>query len=114
MGAKQETFAGLTGIGDLVVTCTSMHSRNRRAGILIGEGIEPKEAVKQVGMVEGYLATHSAYRLSQKYGVEMPITAECYQVLFHGKDPKLAITDLMERPKRSEAETTWLDFHRQD
>ncbi len=114
MGAKQETFAGLTGIGDLVVTCTSMHSRNRRAGILIGEGIEPKEAVRQVGMVEGDLATHSAYRLSEKYGVEMPITAECYQVLFHGKDPKLAITDLMERPKRSEAETTWLDFHRQD
>ena len=114
MGAKQETFAGLTGIGDLVVTCTSMHSRNRRAGILIGQGVAPKKAVEEVGMVEGYLATHSAYRLAQRYGVDMPITTECYEVLYHGKDPKDAIIDLMERPKRSEAETTWLDFHRQD
>ncbi len=109
MGAQQETFAGLSGIGDLIVTCTSMHSRNRRAGILMGQGVPTKEAVGRLSTVEGYHATYSARLLSEKYHVVMPITEECYQVLFNDKDPKKALTDLMVRPKCSETEHTWLD-----
>ena len=76
MGAKQETFAGLAGVGDLIVTATSMHSRNNRCGMLIGQGVKPSEAVKQVGMVvEGVNALPAAMRLIEKYHVEMPITA---------------------------------------
>ena len=109
MGAKSETFAGLSGIGDLIVTCTSMHSRNRRAGIFIGEGLTAKEAIAQVGMtVEGYTATLCAWRLSQQYGVDMPIIRETYKVLYEDKDPKDAIKDLMNRPKRHESEVIWL------
>lgn len=66
MGAKPETFGGLSGIGDLIVTCCSMHSRNRRAGILIGQGISPEEAVERVGTVEGYTCTRNAYELAKK------------------------------------------------
>lgn len=109
MGARAETFAGLTGIGDLVVTCTSMHSRNRRAGILIGEGVHPADAVKLIGMVEGYHATHTAYGLAQKYGVQMPITEQCYQVLFENKDTSQAVLELMDRPKCKEMEPIWLN-----
>lgn len=109
MGAKVETFAGLTGVGDLIVTCTSMHSRNRRAGIYIGQGIPADEAIQRVGMtVEGCLACKSAYALANKYQVEMPIVQELYQVLYEGKDIKTAITDLMERPKRHETEENWV------
>ncbi len=109
MGAKSETFAGLSGIGDLIVTCTSMHSRNHRAGILIGQGKSAKEAVAAIGMtVEGYTATECAYKLAQKYNVEMPITEQVYQVLYHDKKPQDAIHDLMERPKRHESEYIWL------
>jgi glycerol-3-phosphate dehydrogenase (NAD(P)+) len=109
MGAKVETFAGLTGVGDLIVTCTSMHSRNRRAGIYIGQGIPADEAIQRVGMtVEGCLACKSAYALAKKYQVEMPIVQELYQVLYEGKDIKTAITDLMERPKRHETEENWV------
>ena len=85
-GAKVETFSGLTGIGDLIVTCTSMHSRNRRAGILIGQGISPEEAVKRVGTVEGYCCCNAAYQLAKKMGVEMPITEQLNKVLFEGGD----------------------------
>jgi glycerol-3-phosphate dehydrogenase (NAD(P)+) len=103
MGAKVETFGGLSGIGDLIVTCTSMHSRNRRAGILIGQGKSVEEALKEVNMVvEGYVTAKAAYDLAQKMRVEMPIVTEAYRVLYEGKDPKTAIMDLMTRDKKTE------------
>lgn len=109
MGASDETFIGLTGMGDLIVTCTSMHSRNRRCGILIGQGVEPAEAVKQIGMtVEGLSATVSAYRLGQEHNVELPITSMLYDVVENGKPVKVAIMELMDRPKRHENEQVWL------
>ena len=98
-GARVETFSGLTGIGDLIVTCTSMHSRNRRAGILIGQGISPEEAVKRVGTVEGYYCCKAAYQLAQKLGVEMPITEQLNKVLFEGGDVRDALGKLMNRPQ---------------
>ena len=98
-GAKVETFSGLTGIGDLIVTCTSMHSRNRRAGILIGQGISPEEAVKRVGTVEGYCCCNAAYQLAKKMGVEMPITEQLNKVLFAGGDVRDALGKLMNRPQ---------------
>ncbi|MBD5138633.1 MAG: NAD(P)H-dependent glycerol-3-phosphate dehydrogenase [Ruminococcus sp.] len=109
LGGKAETFAGLTGIGDLIVTCTSMHSRNRRAGILIGQGTDPEQAVIQVGTVEGYICTRAAYNLAKKVGIDMPITEQCYRVLFEGLSAKAAVNNLMGRPKRHEAETVWVD-----
>lgn len=103
MGAKPETFAGLSGIGDLIVTCTSMHSRNRRAGILIGKGYSLKDTLNEIQMVvEGVNTIGAAYNLSKKYDVEMPITAESYKILFEGKDPKQAVIDLMTRSKTAE------------
>lgn len=104
MGGKPETFSGLSGIGDLIVTCCSMHSRNRRAGILIGEGVSPEEAVHQVGTVEGYYCCHAAYELAQKHHVSMPITEQLYQVLFSGASAEQALQNLMSRPKKHEYE----------
>lgn len=98
-GADTLTFSGLTGIGDLIVTCTSMHSRNRRAGILIGQGISPEEAVERVGTVEGYFCCKAAYDLSRRLGVEMPITEQLNNVLFNGGDVRLALGVLMNRPQ---------------
>lgn len=107
-GGIAQTFSGLTGIGDLIVTCTSMFSRNRRAGIYIGEGLTPQEAIEKVGMtVEGYKTTHAAYILAKQFGVEMPIVNECYHVLFEGKNPVDAIRDLMQRTKKHEIEDLW-------
>ena len=103
MGGKIETFSGLTGMGDLIVTCLSMHSRNRRAGILIGQGKTPEEAKEEVGMVvEGILATRSAYELSKKYDVDMPIVEEAYGVLYLGYDVNSSMKNLMLRDKRAE------------
>lgn len=103
MGAEAHTFSGLSGIGDLIVTCTSMHSRNRRAGILIGKGKTMDEAIKEVGMVvEGILTTRSAYMLSSKYNVEMPITSELYNVLYKDGNVKQAVMNLMGREKKLE------------
>lgn len=103
MGANKSTFAGLAGIGDLIVTCTSMHSRNRRAGILIGEGYTIEEAINKVGMVvEGIKTTKSAYELALKYKVEMPITKELYGVLYEGKDVNNSVVNLMLRDKKHE------------
>jgi glycerol-3-phosphate dehydrogenase (NAD(P)+) len=103
LGAKPETFSGLAGIGDLIVTCTSMHSRNRRAGILIGEGKSVKEAIEEVKMVvEGVTTTKAAYDLAVKQGIEMPITTEAYEVLFNGKNAKQAVIELMTRDKKYE------------
>lgn len=98
-GADTLTFSGLTGLGDLIVTCTSMHSRNRRAGILIGQGISPEEAVERVGTVEGYFCCKAAYDLSRRLGVEMPITEQLNNVLFNGGDVRLALGVLMNRPQ---------------
>ena len=98
-GANVTTFSGLTGIGDLIVTCTSMHSRNRRAGILIGQGVSPQEAVERVGTVEGYFCCKAAYDLAKRLGVEMPITNQLNDVLFNGGDVREALTALMNRPQ---------------
>ncbi len=106
MGAQPETFSGLTGIGDLIVTCTSMHSRNRRCGMLIGEGLAPDMAVDKIGMVvEGFYTTEAAFKLAEKYGVEMPITNQIYHVLKEGADAKAAVINLMTRQKKHEAES---------
>lgn len=98
MGAKTDTFFGLAGMGDLVVTCTSMHSRNYRAGILIGQGTKPETAVQMVGTVEGYACADATKKLSEKFGVDMPIINEINDILFNGKSPKSAISSLMLRP----------------
>ena len=109
LGGRQETFAGLSGVGDLIVTCTSMHSRNRRCGILIGKGTPTEQAVKEIGaVVEGYYAAATARALAQKAGVEMPITEAAYQVLYNGKDPRKVIVDLMTRKRRHELEDSWV------
>ena len=103
MGADVNTFAGLTGIGDLIVTCTSMHSRNRRCGIMIGEGMAPDEAVKKVGMVvEGMFTAEAAYELADRLGVEMPITNEIYKLIKGQITGKEAVTNLMGRDKKPE------------
>jgi len=103
MGANAETFYGLAGIGDLIVTCTSKHSRNRRAGVLIGQGMKLQEALDTVHMVvEGVYAAKAAYKLSLKYDVEMPIVSEAYNVLFNDASPRDAIISLMTRDKKDE------------
>ena len=102
VGGKQETFAGLAGLGDLVVTCTSIHSRNYRAGVLIGKGIDPEEAVRQVGTVEGYGCAKATLKLARKLGVKMPITEEINEILFEGQPARQAINDLMSRPITAE------------
>ena len=103
MGAEDYTFTGLTGMGDLIVTCTSLHSRNRRAGYLIGQGVSPQAAADQVGMVvEGVYSALACRELAEKYQVEMPIVAQMNEVLFAGKDPQQAVNDLMQRDKKFE------------
>jgi glycerol-3-phosphate dehydrogenase (NAD(P)+) len=103
MGCKPQTFAGLAGIGDLIVTATSVHSRNNRCGMLLGQGVPPQEAVKQVGMVvEGINALPAAMRLAQKYGVEMPLATAVNAVVSLGADPKDAVAKLMSRDQISE------------
>ena len=104
MGGNVKTFSGLTGIGDLIVTCASMHSRNRRAGILIGQGKSMKEAMDEVQMVvEGVYSAKAALALAQKYGQSMPIIQQVNAVLFEGKNPREAVNELMLRDKRKEA-----------
>lgn len=102
MGAKEYTFAGLTGIGDLVVTCTSRHSRNNRFGYKVGSGTSVETALKEVGTVEGYYAAAIANALSQKYKIELPIINECYSVLYENRNVSEVVLDLMRRPSRSE------------
>ncbi|MBQ8377836.1 MAG: glycerol-3-phosphate dehydrogenase, partial [Oscillospiraceae bacterium] len=92
------------------VTCTSMHSRNRRAGILIGQGTDPESAVRKVGTVEGYFCTKTAYELCKKMNIEMPITEALWNVLFNGLSPVEAITELMSRPSKAETEMDFLEF----
>ncbi len=103
MGGKPETFAGLSGIGDLIVTCTSMHSRNRRAGILLGQGKSLQETLDEVKMVvEGVNTVQAACALAERYHVSMPITQTIYQVLFEGKNVEDAVLELMTRDHKSE------------
>ena len=103
MGCKPQTFAGLAGIGDLIGTATSVHSRNNRCGMLLGQGVPPQEAVKQVGMVvEGINALPAAMRLAKAYGVEMPLATAVNAVVNLGADPKDAVAKLMSRDQTSE------------
>ena len=103
MGGKIESFSGLTGIGDLIVTCASVHSRNRKAGYLIGQGKSMQEAMDEVKMVvEGVYSAKAAAKLAKKYGVSMPIVEEVNEVLFEGKSPAQAVENLMMRELRSE------------
>jgi len=105
MGADPTTFAGLSGVGDLITTCISQHSRNRYVGEQLGKGRKLKEILKEmVQVAEGVNTTWSAFRLAQKFGVEMPITAQVYEILFKGKNPKEATFDLMMRKAKPE---TW-------
>ena len=110
LGAQKDTFAGLAGVGDLIVTCTSMHSRNRRAGILIGQGKDAQTAMKEVGaVVEGYYAAKSAYELGKRQGIDMPITEAAYKVLYENADIKETFLQLMSRQRKSESEDAgWL------
>lgn len=103
LGGKEETFYGLTGMGDLIVTCTSLHSRNRRAGILIGKGKSLDEALKEVGMVvEGVKACKAFHELNRRINVSMPITEGLYSILFENKNPEQVVCELMGREKKSE------------
>lgn len=106
MGAQKETFSGLSGIGDLIVTCTSLHSRNKKAGTLIGKGLAVKEAIAQVGMtVEGYVCSKCAYNLCKKHNIDLPIINEVYYILYDNKNPKQALKDLLQRPYKYESES---------
>lgn len=109
MGGHRSTFAGLSGMGDLMVTCGSMHSRNLRAGVLIGRGEPIDDAIRRVGTVEGYLAARAAYKLAQRYEVEMPIVEQCYRVCYEGVDPRQAVVELISRPSGSENEQLWIE-----
>ena len=107
MGGKPETFYGLTGIGDLIVTCASVHSRNRKAGYLMGQGYTMEEAMKEVQMVvEGVYSAKAALELSRKYQVEMPIVEQVNKVLFEHKNAEEAVKELMLRDKKIESDDT--------
>lgn len=111
MGAHPLTFAGLAGVGDLIVTCTSRHSRNWRCGYEIGQGKSLEEVLSAMGMVvEGVRTTKAAYQISQEKNVEMPITMELYQVLFEGKSARKAVDDLMGRGRTHELEIKSLEY----
>ena len=108
MGAKFETVCGLTGIGDLIVTCASMHSRNRRAGILIGKGYTMDEAMAEVKMVvEGVYSAKAAMGLAKKYDVQLPIIEQVNEVLFENKPAAEAVKELMLRDKKIEISQEW-------
>lgn len=103
LGAKKETFYGLSGVGDLIVTCTSLHSRNHRAGILIGQGMNVKDAIEKVAMtVEGYTCAKIAHRLCLTHNLELPIIEQMYQILYNNKNPYQALKELLSRPYKFE------------
>jgi glycerol-3-phosphate dehydrogenase (NAD(P)+) len=110
LGGTRRTFGGLAGMGDLIVTCTSLHSRNNRAGILIGQGKTPQEAMAAIGaVVEGYYAAESIHQLAEQEQVEMPICRCAYEVLYHGKQVRDVVTELMTRAKKDELlERSWM------
>ena len=106
MGAELSTFSGLSGIGDLIVTCTSMHSRNRRAGILVGKGLSIDETKKEIEMVvEGITATIAVYEMAEKMNIEMPITECIYRVITTDLNPEEGVMELMTRSKKHENES---------
>lgn len=109
LGANWKTFTGLTGIGDLIVTCTSTHSRNHRAGVLIGQGVSVEEAIAQTGTVEGYGCVKTAVKLAKENGVDTPIMNELYKVCYENQKPSDGIKNLMGRPIKHESEKFWLD-----
>ncbi len=98
MGGRQRTFLGLAGVGDLVVTCTSRHSRNNRFGFKVGTGVPVLDALEQVGTVEGYYAALMAYQLGKKYNIDLPIINKCYKILYEGANVNTAVKELMLRP----------------
>lgn len=103
LGAQKETFMGMAGLGDLVLTCTDNQSRNRRFGLLLGQGAAVEEAMNSIGqVVEGYRNAKEVFNLATRVGVEMPITEQIYQVLYQGKDARTAAIDLLGREKRDE------------
>ena len=114
MGAKYETLSGLTGIGDLIVTCASMHSRNRRAGILMGKGYSMQQAMDEVKMVvEGVYSAKAAMELARKYNVQMPIIEQVNAVLFEGRSAAQAVKELMLRDKKLEvSDLPWPEENR--
>ncbi len=109
LGANWKTFTGMAGIGDLIVTCTSQHSRNYRAGFLIGSGTPAAQAIAQVGTVEGYTNSKIAFRLAQQHGIAAPIIEEIVNICYNGTDPAKSIGNLMLRESRHERETFWMD-----
>ena len=110
MGGKPQTFSGLSGVGDLIVTCISEHSRNRRAGLLIGAGKKPDEAIREVGaVVEGYYAVQAVHELQKRIPVELPISEAMYRLLFDGDDIQSVVNSLFSRELRSELEPDWHD-----
>lgn len=109
LGANWKTFTGMAGIGDLIVTCTSQHSRNYRAGFLIGQGTPAAEAVKQVGTVEGYLNARTAFRLAREHNIDTPIIEQIVNVCYNGSDPRKSINALMTRESKHEREVFWFD-----
>ncbi len=109
LGGRRDTLAGLAGVGDLIVTCTSMHSRNRRAGILIGQGKSAEEAMREVGaVVEGWYACRSAKELADELNVDMPICRAVYAVLFEGADVASEVYALMHRQPKREIDSCWI------
>ena len=111
LGAQPSTFAGLSGMGDLIVTCTSPHSRNRRAGLALGQGKKLSEILGSTSMVvEGVNATKAAYNLAKIHNVEMPITEALYEVLFGDRNPREAVANLMTRMPKHETEEQFLPF----
>lgn len=109
LGANWKTFSGMAGIGDLIVTCTSQHSRNFRAGYLIGQGVPAAEAVAQIGTVEGYLNSKTAFRLAKEHNIDTPIIEQIVNVCYNGSDPRKSINALMTRESKHEREVFWTD-----
>lgn len=108
LGGRRETLAGLAGLGDLIVTCTSTHSRNYRAGFQIGQGSAPQAVIEEMGaVVEGYYAAESAHELSEQLGVEMPICNAVYDIFYRGADVGSCIKKLMSREPKAESESSW-------
>lgn len=108
-GSNWKTFTGMAGIGDLIVTCTSEHSRNYRAGFLIGKGVPAAEAVAKVGTVEGYINAKTAYRLALEHNVDTPIIEQVVKICYEGADPQKSIRALMSRASKHEREMFWTD-----
>lgn len=103
LGGKQETFMGLAGLGDLILTCTDNQSRNRRLGLALGQGKSRQQAAQEIGQeIEGVSAARETYLLAQKYGIEMPITEQTYKVLYENLDPRLAVQNLLTREQKTE------------